>query len=144
MSTTPEPTLAQLQQEIAQLRQQYRAVSQYLWIAIRQFRPDHHEAVLDTSNVDPLWAVAFLQVRDSKGEFAPDRIQVLAGADLPMNDQEKKRLVRLLKEKPELTLADAMTEQKLSFPPDYVERLINDRVVWRDGKWTAVDHGGDN
>jgi hypothetical protein len=140
---SPEPTIPQLQQEVAQLRQQYRAVSQYLWTVIRSLRAEEHEVTLDTSGVDPLWALVFLQVNDAQGVIDPNRIQILAGTQPEMTDQEKKRLVRRLagtKDK----LVDAMAELKMDFPPPYAERRISDRVVWKKdpGVWekTTIDN----
>ncbi len=142
----PAPTIADLQREIQQLRQQYRAVTQYLWIAIRLFRPEDHEAELVTNEVDPLWEVAFVHVQDAKGVIDPNRIRILAGTQLPMTEQEKKRLVRRLRGTSD-RLAAVMAELKLNFPHAYVEQFIADRVKWKvntDGStvWESVTPPG--
>lgn len=135
-----EPTVAQLQQEIAQLRQQYRAVGQYLWLAIRELRGDEHEITLKTDAIDPLWALAFLQVSDDKGEMDLSRIQILAGTEPPMTEQEKKRLVRQLRGTNK-KLTEVLAGLKLNFPQAYVERFISDRVKWDVEKKIWVNTG---
>lgn len=120
-----------LEQEVIQLRREKDALSQLLWETVRQASPDTHTLEVPAAVSDPLWLLAF--VPGSKAGTA----KILAGTMPPISEQEKKRVVRLLRgtAKP---MAEALAELELPYPESYVEREIAAHVVWKK----SVDDAG--
>ena len=124
------------EQEAAQARQQYRAVAQYLWEMIQKFSPETNDIIVPSAVSNPLWELAFLKV-EVDGKIDPNLIRICACTRPEITDQEKKRLVRLLKGTNK-SIVEAMAELKLDFPATYVELKIYDRIRWSNNLWNQV------
>lgn len=119
------------QQEIAQLRQQYQAVSELLWETIHTLAPETHEAVVLPHASNPLWELCFVRVEAADGKPDPSGKMRICAATVPeITEQEKKRVVRFLRgtDRP---IEDAIAEFKLAFPATYLEAKIADRIRWK-------------
>lgn len=116
------------EQELLQLRRQNDAMSQLMWELVRQSNPETHRAEMPTAVSDPLWQLVF--VPGSKDGTTT----ILAGTMLPITEQEKKRVVRLLRGTNK-KMEDALRELGLEFPAAYVEKQIGDYI-----KWGTVSH----
>lgn len=64
-------------------------------------------------------------------------MELLAGTHPEITEQEKKRIVRLLRDTTN-KIEEAVAFLKLPFPPAYVEQRIADHLTWKDGKWQSV------
>lgn len=107
-------------------------MSQLMWELVRQSNPETHIAEVAASASDPLWLIAFVPGSEGK-------VKILAGANQPITEQEKKRVVRLLRgtSKP---MTEALTELRLEFPSAYVEKQISEHLVWdNSGKYPEGD-----
>lgn len=139
MNKTNSPTQPQLTpaQELAQLRQQYQAVSELLWETIRTAAPDTHEITIAPHASTPLWELAFVRAAGPDGQPDPTgRMRVLAATIPELTEQEKKHVVRFLRgtDKP---IEDAMLEFKLPHPPSYLVAKIADRITWKAAAITS-------
>lgn len=111
---------------------------------VARYESEALDVTLDTSKLDPLWQLPFLQVLDDEGEMDPNKIRILAGTLPPLTEQDKKRLVRRLRGT-NLELTAVLQEFKFTdYPPHYVERFLLDRVKWdKEQKlWVSVTPAG--
>lgn len=120
-------------QELLSLRRERAAISQIMWNLVRTIAPEEHQIEVSPTPSDPLWQLAFVQSSDP----ASGKICILAGAIPPITEQEKKRVVRMLRGT-SLSMEHALTELKLPYPPSYVEKVVEDRIKWSASKDAAV------
>lgn len=118
--------------ELQQLRLQKDALSQLLWEVVRKASPETETIEVSSAVSDPLWLLAF--VPGSK----EGTTKILAGTMPPITEQEKKRVVRLLRGT-NTPMGAALLELKLPYPPSYVEKQIAAHLVW---KKSGNDDGG--
>lgn len=118
-------------QELTSLRREKAALSGMLWELVRQAAPETHDIEVKAAPTDPLWQLAFVQSSDPKG----GKVRILAGTIKPISEQEKKRVVRLLRGTT-MPMDAALTQLKLQhYPPSYVEKQIEAYLAWdNDGK----------
>ncbi len=95
-----------------------------LWQLVQLHAPETHELELDETGIDPLWQIAF-----ARGS-ADGKIRVLAGTMPEITEQQKKRVVRLLRGTSK-TMVDALAELGLEHPAAYVEKKVADRIAWK-------------
>jgi hypothetical protein len=126
----PQPTMQEMEQRLTQLSRQNGELCQMLWEAVRKAAPDTHRLELPPKAGDPLWLLAFNAGSDGK-------VELLAGTHLEITEQEKKRVVRLLRGTA-TPIQEAIAQLGLPHPPAYVEAKIADRIAWKDGTWISV------
>jgi hypothetical protein len=109
-----------------------------LWELIRQAAPDSHEVEVLPTASDPLWQLAFVQSSDAKS----GKVRILAGTIKPISEQEKKRVVRLLRGT-STPMQTALAQLELErFPPSYVEKEVAKHLAWRPVDKDAVNPHG--
>jgi hypothetical protein len=107
----PQPTMQEMEQRLTQLSRQNGELCQMLWEAVRKAAPDTHRL--------------------------EGKVELLAGTHLEITEQEKKRVVRLLRGTA-TPIQEAIAQLGLPHPPAYVEAKIADRIAWKDGTWISV------
>lgn len=124
--------------ELAMLRNWRATMSVVIWNLVRQAYPETHETEVPTVPSDPLWQLAFVQPSD--GSSAKTRI--LAGTIKPIAEQEKKRVVRLLRGTT-TPMHIALSQLELErFPPSYVEEQISAYLKWEPVKKDELNPTG--
>lgn len=127
------------EQELQSLRYEKAAMSAVIWNLVRLAAPDTHSAEVGTMATDPLWQLAFVQSSNPNS----GRIKILAGAMKPITEQEKKRVVRLLRGT-STPMHTALLQLELPHPPSYVEKEIHQYLWWQKptkdaaGYWFSV------
>lgn len=121
-------------QELIALRREKAALSEMLWNLVRQAHPETHEAEVSPAAEDPLWQIAFVRSSDEKS----GKIRILAGTIKPITEQEKKRVVRLLRGTA-TPMHTALAQLELDrFPPSYVEQQITAHLKWHPAEPNAT------
>lgn len=97
--------------------------------------PETHDIEVATTPSDPLWQLVFGPSADEKS----GRVRILAGAIKPMTEQDKKRVVRLLRGT-DRQLIDVLIELRMVWPPSYVEAQIATHLKWSEEtkQWASV------
>lgn len=126
-------------QELISLRREKAALSQILWNLVTMAAPDTHKIEVSPAPTDPLWQLAFVRSSDQES----GKVCLLAGTIPEITEQEKKRVVRLLRgtTKP---MHEALAELKIPHPSAYVEDKIKAHLVWKEhtdsngGFWESI------
>jgi hypothetical protein len=123
----PPPQMSQQEmQELLSLRREKAAMSQILWELVTQVAPDTHHIEVSPTPSDPLWQLAFVQSSDAKS----GKIRILAGTMPAITEQEKRRVVRLLRST-STPMHTALAQLEIPHPPSYVEKQIEAHLKWR-------------
>lgn len=140
-SSKPAPESPQMSeqemQELLSLRREKAALSQMMWEMVTQIAPDTHVVEVNPTPSDPLWQLAFVRSSDAKS----DKIRIMAGTMLPITEQEKKRVVRLLRGT-STPMHTALAQLKIPHPPSYVEKQIETHLKWRPAEKSEASPEG--
>lgn len=134
MPATPQqpqmPTMQEMQQKLIQLYRENGELKQMLWEAVQKASPETHRLLLSKSASNPLFHLVLVPGLD-------ETVELLAGTHLEITEQEKKRVVRLLRGTA-TPIQEAIALLGLPHPPAYVEAKIAERIVWKNGTWISV------